>query len=135
MDKEEYTQIIIYQLLEKLSMNRNLLNSKGLIILKRLSSVLPLRKVYIIFADELVKMKDFEFISSMLNILDIFLITYKETESVRQSLRNYHNSKDEEGKNFFKKIFTAWCFNPISTLSLCIISQHFALSYYLILKL
>jgi len=80
-------------------------------------------------------MKDYEFISHTLNILDIFLITYKETEPVRQMLKKYHSTNEEGVKAIFEKIFTAWSFNPISTLSLCIVSEYFTLSYHLILKL
>jgi vacuole morphology and inheritance protein 14 len=129
-----------------------MLNSNGLTILKRLCSVLPVTRVYIKCADVLIKMKDVEFISNMINILDIFLLTYKEAESLRATLRkfkNHHKENKNENTNtlnesensnsiskiIFEKIFTTWSFNPISTLILCIISEYFELSYHLILKL
>ncbi len=135
--------MILCKLLEKLCLNKNLLNSKGLVILKKLCSVLPVTRVYLKFADLLIKMKDADFIANMLNILDIFLITYKETEPLRQTLRSFRKIVKSEPnsselpavKEFFEKLFTAWSFNPISTLILCIISEYFELSYYLILKL
>jgi vacuole morphology and inheritance protein 14 len=114
-----------------------LLNSKGLTILKKLCSVLPVNRVYITFADVLIKMKDIEFIANMINILDIFLLTYKETDDLRAFLRLFRkqSEKEEEIKKFFEKIFTTWSFNPISTLILCILAEYFELSYYLILNL
>jgi vacuole morphology and inheritance protein 14 len=134
--KEEYTELILCKLLDKLSLNKNLLNYKGLIILKKLCSVLPVTRVFLKFADVIIRMKDFEFIANMLNILDIFLITYKETEPLRNTLRQYKKKKkDPLVKEFFEKLFKAWCYNPISTLSFCIISEYFSLSYHLILKL
>lgn len=122
---------------EKLCLNKNLLNLKGLSILKKLCSVLPVVQVYTKFADGLVKMKDFEFISNMINILDIFLLTDKETEPLRQKLKSFRKEKDNqiENKEFFAKIYTAWSYNPISTLILCILSEYFELSYNIILKL
>jgi vacuole morphology and inheritance protein 14 len=143
--REEYIELILCKLLEKLCYNKVLLNSKGLVILKNLCSVLPVTRVYLKFADALLKMKDYEFIANMLNILDIFLLTYKETEPLRQTLRTFRNTNANssgtteesktEVKEFFEKIFTAWSFNPVSTLTLCMISEYFELSYFLILKL
>jgi vacuole morphology and inheritance protein 14 len=114
-----------------------------LVIIKKLCSVLPVTRVYTKFADLLIKIKDPEFIANMLNILDIFLITYKEAEPLRETLRKFRkilkldpkSSELPAVREFFEKIFTAWSFNPISTLILCIISEYFELSYYLILKL
>jgi len=72
----------------------------------------------------------------MINILDIFLLTYNETEPLRVILKNLKKKKgNSEEKIFFEKIFTTWSFNPVSTLVLCIISEYFELSYHLILKL
>jgi vacuole morphology and inheritance protein 14 len=135
--KEEYIELILSKLLERLCLNKNLLDSKGLKILTKLSSVFPVIKVYIKFADVLIREKDLEFIASTLNILDIFMLTYKETEPLRICLKNLRKNWKErkELKAFFEKIFRAWSFNPVSTLILCMMSEYFELSYYLILRL
>jgi vacuole morphology and inheritance protein 14 len=135
--KEDYIDLILCKLLDRLCLNKNLLDSKGLKILTKLCSVLPVIRVYIKFADVLTKVKDYEFIASTLNILDIFMLSYKETEPLRLCLKNLRkNQKDKkELKEFFEKIFRAWSFNPVSTLILCMMSEYFELSYYLILKL
>lgn len=124
--------------MEKLCSNRNLLNSKGLLILNKLCSLISVTKVYLHISDVLLKFEDIDFISSMINILDIFLLTYKETEELRTLLRKLkrkNNSSNSQVKDFFFKLYKTWCFNPISLLILCIISEHFELSYNLILKL
>jgi vacuole morphology and inheritance protein 14 len=133
--KEEYIELTLRKILEKLSLNKNFLNSKGLIILKKLCSVLPVERVYIEFADVLFRMKDYEFIGNMINILDIFLLTYKETEQLRFNLKNMRKTGDTENKQFFEKLFITWSLNPVSVLILCLISEYFELSYHLILKL
>lgn len=116
-----------------------MLNSKGLLILNKLCSLIGVTKVYTKIADVLLKFDDIEFISSMINILDIFLLSYKETEELRNLLRKLirknTRSSSNNVKDFFLKLYTTWCFNPISLLILCIISEHFELSYNLILKL
>lgn len=135
--KEDYIDLILCKLLDRLCLNKNLLDSKGLKILTKLCSVLPVIRVYIKFADVLTKVKDYEFIASTLNILDIFMLTYKETEPLRICLKNYKKDRKEKKglKEFFEKIFRAWSFNPVSTLILCMMAEYFELSYHLILKL
>ena len=139
---------------EKLNSNRNVLASKGLNILTKICSIIPVTKVYLKIADVLLKFDDIYFISSMIKILDIFLLTYKETEELRKLLKNLkwrnnrnsnlinNNNKDsnnfiyrEKEHYFFLKLYSTWCFNPVSLLILCMISEQFELSYNLILKL
>lgn len=55
--REEYTELILISILKNLCANKNLLNNKGLIILKKLCTVLQVEKVYLIFADVLLHMK------------------------------------------------------------------------------
>jgi vacuole morphology and inheritance protein 14 len=134
--KEEYIELILRKILEKLSGNKNILNSKGLLILKKLCSVLSVERVYLEFADILSKMKDLDFTANMINILDIFLLTYKETECLRTNLKGIRGSKADSGrKQFFEKLFTTWSLNPVSVLILCLVSEYFELSYHLILRL
>jgi vacuole morphology and inheritance protein 14 len=169
-----YIELILYKILEKLNYNRNVLASKGLNILTKICSIIPVTKVYLKIADVLLKFNDIYFISSMIKILDIFLLTYKETEELRKLLKNLkcknkvtissssmvsfngngndtgigtgisHLSGNGSGnfnninikeQDFFLKLYSTWCFNPISLLILCMISDHFELSYNLILKL
>lgn len=75
--REEYVEIILSTLLQKLCANKALLNNKGLIILRKLSTILSVERVYSTFADVLVKMKESEFVERMINILNLFLITGK----------------------------------------------------------
>ena len=72
----------------------------------------------------------------MISILDIFLLTTKESECLRINLKKFRKNKEKISieKDFFEKIFTTWSFNPISTLIICFISEYFELSYHLILK-
>ena len=135
---ENFIEHILHKILEKLNSNRTLLASKGLNILTKICSLIPVTKVYTKIADVLLKFDDIYFISSMIKILDIFLLTYKETEELRKLLKNLkwkNKSNSNKEHDFFYKLYSTWCFNPISLLILCMISEHFELSYNLILKL
>jgi hypothetical protein len=75
--KDEYIEIILSKILEKLCANKNLLKHKGLTILKKFCTILQVDRVYLTFAEVLIRMKDMEFVGKMINILDIFLLAYK----------------------------------------------------------
>ena len=55
--KEVYIETIMRKILEKLCSNKSLLNTKGLVILKQLCTILPVVNVYLTFAEVLLKMK------------------------------------------------------------------------------
>jgi len=76
-DKEQFIEIILRGILEKLCSNKKFLNDKGLVILKKLCLYLPVIRIYTAIAKILLEIKDLEFVGSMINILDIFLLTYK----------------------------------------------------------
>jgi len=76
-DKEQFIEIILRGILEKLYSNKKFLNDKGLVILKKLCLYLPVIRIYTAIAKILLEIKDLEFVGSMINILDIFLLTYK----------------------------------------------------------
>lgn len=135
---QNFIEHILHKILEKLNTNRSILASKGLNILTKICSLIPVNKVYLKIADVLLKFEDIYFVSSMIKILDIFLLTYKETEELRKLLKNlkWKNRLNSNKENeFFLKLYCTWCYNPISLLILCMISEHFELSYNLILKL
>ena len=66
----------------------------------------------------------------MVTSLDVFLLLSNEAEVLREELK-----KSDKDSEYFSKMFSTWCFNPISALILCIISQNFELAFNLILRL
>jgi hypothetical protein len=76
--KEENIEIIFNIVMKKLSSDKNLLESKGLAIIKKFCSIISVDKIYLTSADVLLKMKQsVEFSQRMINILNLFLITGK----------------------------------------------------------
>lgn len=134
--KEDYIEIIISNIIDKLRKNTNLLKDKGDIIVTNLCNALKVDKVYSTFANVLLSMNnEADFVGRMINILDLFLLTSKITEEMRNVLKNVKKTTDVKEKEFFEKLFRTWCINPVSSLILCLIAEYFELSYYLLIKL
>lgn len=133
--KEEYIEIIIYNIIETLRKTKDLLKNRGTVIVTKLCNTLKVDKIYSTFANVLLRINDSDFVGRMINILDIFLLTAKDTEQLRSMLKNVKKSKEPKDKEFFEKIFKTWCINPVSSLILCLIAEYFELSYYLLIKL
>jgi vacuole morphology and inheritance protein 14 len=133
--KDEYIEITILTVLDRLKMSKKLLDNRGMTILKKLCTALNVDRVYSTLADVLLRMDDSIFVGKMINILSVFLLTNKETESLRNCLKGIKKSNNEHEKQFFEKIFRTWSYNPISCITICMIAEYFELSYFLIVKL
>ena len=92
---------------------------------------LDVKHVYKTFAIVLSEMEKSNFICKIINILNIQLLTSNETRELRVLLKN---TKNEEDKQFFEKLFSIWCINPVSCLILCLIAEDFELSFHLLNK-
>lgn len=69
--KTEYIQLILSKILEKLCSNKNLLNLKGITLLKKLCTILPAESVYSTIADILYNFKVTKFIIGTKNLFRI----------------------------------------------------------------
>lgn len=134
--KPEYEEIVFSKLFEKMSYMKPSVINRTQTILKKLASALTVEKAFITISNVLYKMKankkikEREFMTHMITNLDIFLLTFAETETLRSKLKT-----EQEDRVLFKQLFPTWCFNPVSLLTLCITAENFELSYHLILKL
>lgn len=129
--KAEYTEIIITNIMNKIKNVKPLLKTRGNEIFCKLCGELKVDKVFLTFAKVLSETKEEDFAQKMINILTLFLLSSKETKSLRISLKNVQRGTNQQVKAFFLMMFKTWCINPISTLVLCLISEFFELSYYL----
>jgi vacuole morphology and inheritance protein 14 len=129
--KDEYIEITIMKILDKLRANKRLLDVRGMIILKKLCTTLNVDRLYSTLADVLLKIEDQYLIGKMINILSVFMLKNKETESLRTCLKKFKNSEE---RTFFDKLFKTWVYNPISCIIICLIAEYFELSYFLIVK-
>ena len=127
LKNKKFNQNIIINILDKFQNTNSLINNFGIHMLKYLSKIINITKIYNIFCDLLLKKDDLNFIIAMINILDIFLVVEEEGQKICLKI--------QKNKKFFKKIFTLWSYNPISTLIICLISNNYLLSFRLALEL
>jgi vacuole morphology and inheritance protein 14 len=137
LDKE-LTILIIKYLSQKLVKEPELMNNESLVILliEKISKKSSLDIVYEAFSDFLENNKNYTFISKMVNYLNQYLINEPNGFNFRKSLIN---KKDDENGNknneLFLKMYKIWSFNPISLIVFCVITEHFKLTYNIILNL
>jgi len=133
MDKE-LTIIIIKNLTEKIMNIPELLNNESLVIfiIEKLSKNSSLNLVYEAFSEVLGNNKNYTFISKMVNYLNQYLISDPNGFNFRKSLINKENEKNNE---LFFKLYKIWSFNPISLIVFCVITEHFELTYNIILNI
>ena len=90
--------------------------------------------VYKTFAVVLSQMNKCNFICKIINILNMNLLTSNDTKELRNLLKNIRKTTNIEDKQFFEKMFSIWCINPVSCLILCLIAEDFELSFHLLNK-
>ena len=141
-DKQpSFINYVINLLLKKFSKSQNLINVYGNIVLKSLSKSVDILTIFRIFSDNLLKSKDVYFIIKITNILNMFLLSEKECQNIRNELsRKRTISKDDKNENkkednLFEKLFYLWAFNPFMTVLLTMYCNFFELSYYLAFEL
>mmetsp|Transcript_31229 Transcript_31229/g.27594 ORF Transcript_31229/g.27594 Transcript_31229/m.27594 type:complete len:134 (+) Transcript_31229:638-1039(+) len=83
------------------------------------------------FAIEIRKFEQYDFISFMIEILDLILAGAPVYKPLRDILCKEEKSDDD--KDFFTTLFETWCFNPLSTLNLCFLAKKYKLAYELLL--
>ena len=88
------------------------------------------------FADIFLNMKDLVFVQDMIETLTFAIAASPFYKALRGKLYGTiptDYAKDRE--DLFKKLFNSWSINPISTLTLCLLSQKYELAYNLLFKL
>lgn len=134
--QESLEEKVIYKLLEKMVNMKNFLERSQNII-RKLCSKLTAKKAYLVISKVLLDMKinhpiikeKDEFVTQIILSLDTFLLR-AEAESLREEFK-----KADKDNTYFKQMFPTWCHNPVSALTLCILSKNFELAFNLILKL
>jgi len=168
-EKEEAQfQLVLHAILNLFAADRNLLEIRGSLIIRKLCVLLNAKSVYIRMAEALchyqvrptekspsddaayvaeAEADRLEFISTMVQTLNLILLTASELSDLRSILATTFVRKEllsqyctgrtrlvdaKDGLRVFSKLFHCWCHNPISTFSLCLLAQAYELSYDLI---
>ena len=124
----KFNKNIIEIIIQKLNESPEMINSFGILILKKLVKTINVITLFEEMSGLLLENKDIYFILRMINLFNKFLIMEDEAHDIRNLLSKFGN----ESKSFFKKLFSLWSFNPFCTLILVLLSNNFELGYSLI---
>jgi vacuole morphology and inheritance protein 14 len=156
-EKEEAQfQLVLNAILNLFAADRNLLETRGSLIIRKLCVLLNARSVYIRMAEALCNYQveedsesseadRLEFIGTMVQTLNLILLTASELSDLRSILASTFTkstskpwrlsrirSQTPDGIRVFSSLFRCWCHNPISTFSLCLLAQAYDLAFDLI---
>ena len=88
-------------------------------------------------ADALSRSSEFSltFVSSMVQILNLVLLTALELHELRKLLKeSFHHNASSKDKAVFISLFKCWCHNPVATISFCLLAQAYEVAFALIKK-
>ena len=131
INSPEYNEeIIIYKILEKFN-DLQFAKEFGFFIFNELSDesnlTVDIIDIYREIANNLKLNMDINFVMNVIDLLTKYLIKEKRAKKVIDAL-----NKD---RKFFQTLYELFCFNPIDTLVLLLISKYFELSYFFVLNL
>ncbi|EFC47090.1 vacuole 14 protein [Naegleria gruberi] len=128
---EENFQKFLRSLLQMFQNDNNLLTKAGFIF-RKLSVMLNPEKIFKELSNILLdtKQSNMEFTSSLVQTLNMILLTSKELLGLRTSIKKSHSSV--EGQKLFHDLFKSWCHNSIATLTLCLLANQYKLASYLV---
>lgn len=146
-------QLVMTAVLNLFASDRALLEARGSLIIRKFCVLLNAKSVYICMASLLLATpsnssasKDmisstttafsFEFISTMVQTLNLILLTAPELHELRSILKVSFSSTEatESDRSVFVSLYNTWCHNPVATFSLCLMAQAYDVSYALISK-
>lgn len=159
---EEQFEMVIKSILKLFRDDRRLLETRGSLIIRRLCVLLNAKSVYLVMAG-IISSYDLspengnsftlEFVATMVQTLNLILLTASELYNLRQLLEEsftgavvddadassitsssridrYHAKN--EGARVFASLFHCWSNNPVSTFSLCFLARAYDLAFALV---
>ncbi|KAF0976750.1 hypothetical protein FDP41_004045 [Naegleria fowleri] len=128
---EENFQKFLRSLVQMFQNDNNLLAKAGFIF-RKLSVMLNPEKIFKELANILLdtKQSNVEFTSTLVQTLNMILLTSKELLGLRNSIKKCKTSR--EGQKLFFDLFRSWCHNSIATLTLCLLANQYELASYLV---
>ncbi|KAI8354946.1 vacuolar protein 14 C-terminal Fig4p binding-domain-containing protein [Mortierella sp. GBAus27b] len=119
---DAYFYNFMLNMLSLFSTDRRLLENRGSVIIRQLCVSLNSERIYRTLAEILEKDEDLEFANTMVQNLNIILITAPELADLRKRLKTF-DSRD--GQGLFTVLYKSWCHNPVSTFALCLMAQYY----------
>lgn len=139
--KELQFQLVLDSILNLFAEDRQLLETRGSLIIRKLCVLLNGKTVYIRMAQTLAsygteeepfdQTSTLQFISTMVQTLNLILLTASELHDLRSILSGVFEGATEDVP-VFSTLFLCWCHNPVATYSLCLLARAYDLSFALI---
>ncbi|NXE64486.1 VAC14 protein, partial [Calcarius ornatus] len=126
-----YFYKFMINLLKRFSSERKLLETRGAFIIRQLCLLLNAENIFHSMADILLREEDLKFASTMVHTLNTILLTSSELFQLRNQLKDL---RTPESRNLFCCLYRSWCHNPVTTVSLCFLTQNYKHAYDLIQK-
>lgn len=120
---DNYIRKFLQDFLTLLKRDSKLLKTRANFIMRQICARLSPERIYKEISPLLDPNDDIVFVRMMIQILSTNLLTASEVASLRKKLRN-----GDDGM-FFNTLFKSWCYNPVSVISLCLVSENYELAY------
>ncbi|XP_012543141.1 protein VAC14 homolog [Monomorium pharaonis] len=121
MQNKYFTKFIV-NLLRLFSTDRHLLEERGAFIIRELCVLLSAEDIYKTLAKILLEEQNLSFACTMIQTLNVILLTSSELFDLRNKLRHLDSS---DSCALFECLYVSWCHNPVATVALCLLSQHY----------
>ncbi|XP_011352646.1 protein VAC14 homolog isoform X2 [Ooceraea biroi] len=121
MQNKYFTKFII-NLLRLFSTDRHLLEERGAFIIRELCVLLSAEDIYKTLAKILLEEQNLSFACTMIQTLNVILLTSSELFDLRNKLRHLDSA---DSCALFECLYVSWCHNPVATVALCLLSQHY----------
>lgn len=120
---DNYIKKFLQDLLILFKKDTRLLKVRANFIMRQLCARLSPERIYRVVSQILDSCDDAPFVRMVIQILSTNLITASELSSLRKKLRS-----GDDGM-FFNTLFKSWCQNPVSVISLCLVSENYEMAY------
>ncbi len=115
--------------------DRSLLETRGALVIRKLCSLLDASSIYLAMARILNTKNDLDYVSLMVQTLNLILLTAPELASLRKTLKiSFQENANDQERIIFVSLFKCWTHNAVSTFSLCLLAQAYHISASLIQK-
>eukprot|EP01117_Protostelium_nocturnum_P008191 TRINITY_DN2920_c0_g1_i1.p1 TRINITY_DN2920_c0_g1~~TRINITY_DN2920_c0_g1_i1.p1 ORF type:complete len:747 (-),score=254.35 TRINITY_DN2920_c0_g1_i1:4-2244(-) len=132
---EKMMEFVVQSLYE----NENLLEKRSILIVTALSTSLTTQRIYLTLARILLTKEDINFVTIMVQTLNLILLTSKETGDLRSLLKNFiptllesDAEKRKDAMSLFTTLYRTWSHNASAALSLCLLAGLYEHAYHLI---
>jgi vacuole morphology and inheritance protein 14 len=103
-------------------------------VIQALTNVISQEKVFMEFAGKLENHHDLLFVQELIERLTLVIVASPTYSRLRQVLTGQITKTDyaETKEQLFYALFKTWSYNPVSTLTLCLLTKNYELAYRLI---